>query len=133
MVFPVAHADPTELVSALRAGHMIAPLVLLDVLLALRADFRVGGDPVDIFRLSISLLIPQFCCLAVAGFMRVLSTTEAEFGSAVADDIVEHAAHIGSLAAKFALHVGAPLNILVVVGEGLAEPLPIRLFVLRRT
>ena len=65
--------------------------------------------------------------------MRVLSTTETEFGSAVADHIVEHASHIGSLAAKLALHVGAPLNILVVVGEGLAEPLPVRLFVLRRT
>ena len=117
MVFPVAHANPTELVPALRAGHMVAPLVLLDILLALRADFRVGRYPVDIFRLSIRLLIPHFCCLTVAGFMRVLSATEAEFGATVADHIVEHAAHVGSLAAELALHVGAPLNILVVVGE----------------
>ena len=49
MFLPIAHANPTEFVPALRARHMVAALVLLDVSLAFRANFCVGGDPVDIF------------------------------------------------------------------------------------
>lgn len=49
MGLPVTHADPAELVAALRARHVVAPLVLLNVLLALGANFSVGGDPGDIF------------------------------------------------------------------------------------
>ena len=42
MCLPVTHANPTELVSALRACHMVAALVLLDVFRALGADLSVG-------------------------------------------------------------------------------------------
>ena len=117
MFLPVAHANPTKFISALRAGHMVAPLVLLYVPLALRADFRVGCNPINIFRFSTRLLVPHFGRLAVTRFMHVLSTTKAKFGATVAYNIIEHASHVRSLATELALHVWAPLDIFVVVCE----------------
>ena len=48
MLLPISHANPAELVAALRAGHMVAALVLFDVPIALRAQFGVRCDPVDV-------------------------------------------------------------------------------------
>ena len=62
--------------------------------------------------------------------MRVLSTHEAEYCAAFASDFVEHTAKIFPLDTVLTLHVGTPLNIFVVICETLAQPLPIRLFVL---
>ena len=64
--------------------------------------------------------------------MRELTTREAKLGSTFAGHIVEHAAHILSLAAEFALHVRTPLDVFVFVSERLAEPLPVGLFVFWR-
>merc|ERR1719337_373422 len=55
---PVAHAHPAELVLALRAGHVVAALVLLDARLALRAALRVGQDPVRRLAFILALLGP---------------------------------------------------------------------------
>ena len=49
MLLPISHANPAKLVAALRAGHVIAALVLFDVPVALWAQFSVRRDPVDIF------------------------------------------------------------------------------------
>ena len=62
--------------------------------------------------------------------MGELSTHEAKDSAALADNVIEHSAHVSTLAAEFALHTRAPFDILIVVSEGLAQPLPIRLFVL---
>lgn len=62
MVLPAAHADPTELKAALRARHMVASLVLLNVFIALWADFGVGGDPVNVLGLCACFRVPLLCC-----------------------------------------------------------------------
>jgi len=129
VALPVTHADPAELVATLRACHVVAPLVLFNVLLALRANFSVGSDPGDVLRFGIGFLVPEAGCRAVARFMRVLTTTEAENCTALALNFVEHAAGILSLAAVLALDIRAPFDVSVVVGEGLAQPLPVGLFV----
>jgi len=49
MILPVAHADPAELVTALNARHMVAALILFDVLLTLGAGLRISRNPVHIF------------------------------------------------------------------------------------
>ena len=130
MILPISHTNPTKFVSALRARHVVAALVFLDILLALGADFRVCWYPVNILWLGIRLLIPHFGCMTITRFMRVLSTHEAKLGSALAGNIVKHAAHVLSLATVIALHVWAPLDISIVVSERFAEPLPVGLFVL---
>ena len=130
MVLPVTHANPAELVAALRTCHMVASLILLDALIALRAWFRVGRDPVNILRLSARLVIPSLCGGAIARFMRVLATHEAELSATFAGDFVEHAAHVFSLAAILAADVWTPLDVFVVICKTLAQPLPISCLVL---
>lgn len=49
MLRPGTLADPTPLVAASRAGHVIAPLVFFDVYLAFRARFGVRNDPIRSF------------------------------------------------------------------------------------
>jgi len=70
MIFPAARADPAELVAALVAGHVVAPLVLLDWPVAARAVFRVCHDPRHILRLCTHLHVPLVCCVAIAWLMR---------------------------------------------------------------
>ena len=41
MIFVVTHAEPAELIPALRASHVHTPLVLLNLHLALRATLGV--------------------------------------------------------------------------------------------
>lgn len=120
MIFPVAHANPAELMAALRAGHVIAPLVFLDVLAALGTNFRVCCNPCHIFRLRRSFLIPELGGVTIARLVRVLPAYETEDSAAFALDLVEHAARVFSLAAELALDVGAPLDVFVVVSERLA-------------
>ena len=47
---PVAHADPTELISARGTCHMIAAFVFLDRLFTTRTRFRVCHNPKSICR-----------------------------------------------------------------------------------
>jgi hypothetical protein len=51
MLCPRAIAQPAELVPALAAGHMHAPLVLLNGPVALGAGLGVGQDPVEVLTL----------------------------------------------------------------------------------
>ena len=132
MILPVAHADPAELELALRACHVITSLVFLDVSLALGTCLGVCSDPCHILRFSIGLLVPLLSCGAVNWLVRMLATNEAEDCSAFTSHIVEHAADIVLFHAKFALYIWAPLYVLVLIGEGLAEPLPVGLLVLGR-
>jgi len=56
---PWAHADPTELVLAFLAGHMVAPAVLLNRALALAALLGITLDPVRRLAVILALLQPQ--------------------------------------------------------------------------
>ena len=59
----------------------------------------------------------------------MLATNETEHCSTFTSNIVKHAADIVLFHAKFALYIGAPLNILVLICEGFAEPLPVGLLI----
>mmetsp|Transcript_3582 Transcript_3582/g.7698 ORF Transcript_3582/g.7698 Transcript_3582/m.7698 type:complete len:325 (-) Transcript_3582:389-1363(-) len=82
MVIPIAHADPAELVPALLARHVVAPLVLLNAGRALGAGFGVGQDPVGGFRLVAALLGPPGQVPARHGGVRLLTTPQAEASGA---------------------------------------------------
>ena len=117
MLLPVSHADPAELIAALGARHVVAALILLDILLALRTGLSVCCDPGDVFRLSTSLLIPCFSCRAIAGLVGEISTDEAEHSSTLAGDIVQHATIVASFHAKLTLDVRTPFNVLILICE----------------
>ena len=70
------HNVPAHL--ALSAGHVVAPLVLLDARLALGALLRVGQDPVRRLALVLALLLPQRQLGARRRGMRLLPAPEAE-------------------------------------------------------
>jgi hypothetical protein len=67
------HADPAEVVLAQPAGHVVAPLVLLDARIARRALARVGEDPVGGFRLVDALERPLGELRAGAGIVSLLA------------------------------------------------------------
>ena len=133
MILPVTHADPTELELALRACHVITSLIFLDVSLALGTCLGVCSDPCHILRFSIGLLVPLLSCGAVNRLVCMLAANETEYCSAFTRNIVEHAAHIVLFHAKFALYIGAPLYVFVLIGKGFAEPLPVGLLVFGRS
>lgn len=63
---------------------MVAPLVLLDASLALRALLRVGQDPVSRLALVLALLSPHRQLGAGRRVVRLLSAPEAKYGPALA-------------------------------------------------
>ena len=56
MLAPFGEAEPAEVVLAVRAIHVVATLVLLDVGLAFRAGLGVGSEPSEVFRILFFLL-----------------------------------------------------------------------------
>ena len=58
MIFPVAHTNPTELVSALLTRHVIAALILFNPRQALGTGLRICQDPISRFRFVTTLFIP---------------------------------------------------------------------------
>lgn len=81
VLFPRSLTHPAEVVAALLTFHMVAPLILLDGLRALRTSLCVGHDPSQIFTLCLAFKYPLFSHLAVAGHMGELAALEAETGS----------------------------------------------------
>mmetsp|Transcript_22414 Transcript_22414/g.66450 ORF Transcript_22414/g.66450 Transcript_22414/m.66450 type:complete len:578 (+) Transcript_22414:252-1985(+) len=78
VIGPVPHADPAELVLALLAVHVVAPLVLLDPTGTLGARLGVGQYPVGRLRLVPALLVPADEVAARDGGVRLLPAPEAE-------------------------------------------------------
>jgi len=75
MFRPGTHADPTELVFTLLAGHMIATTILLDRTLTLATLLRVTLDPIRRLTIIPALLKPQLRDRADNGFVIVLDWT----------------------------------------------------------
>lgn len=71
MLRPGTHTEPTELMIALSAGHMVAPLVLLYIPLTPWALFTMGNDPHCVLTLSRVLHIPLLSSVTTAGFMHI--------------------------------------------------------------
>ena len=69
MHFPVTEAEPTELVFALTAGHMVASLVLLDRPSAIRALLRVLLYPFSEFVIVQLFFVPHFHLATVRRLM----------------------------------------------------------------
>jgi len=64
VLLPVAQTEPAEFVSTaprtLVAGHVVAALVLLDVLVTLGAGLGVEQDPIHVFAFRVVLVDPLF-------------------------------------------------------------------------
>ena len=82
MVRPITHADPAELVLALPAIHVVAPLVLLDAGGTLGAALGVGQDPVGRLRLVLALFVPRRQLSAAGRRVGLAAALEAELGFA---------------------------------------------------
>ena len=54
-----------------------------------------------------------------------MSAHEAENSSTFTCDLVDHSTLVLSLTAEVALHTWTPLDVLVFIREGFAEPLPV--------
>ena len=79
MISIVSHAEPAELVSALRASHMHASLILFDRTLALWTRLRVQLHPV--VRIVVSRanpVSPGLQQIAINGHVSVFGTSKAE-------------------------------------------------------
>lgn len=89
MVPVVAKAKPAELVLAVSAGHVHAPLVLLDVGFALGTRFGVDLKPVICVGLLVSAdsIQPSLKKVAVDRGVGLLETAEAESFATVAEAI----------------------------------------------
>ena len=64
MILPVSQTDPTELVLALPASHVVAPPVLFDWPIALHTVLSVHFYPIKSFGLRLALLLPLHHLLA---------------------------------------------------------------------
>jgi hypothetical protein len=66
MLFPVSDAKPAKLMRAELASHVIATLILLDRLSALRTLFCVSHDPGNVLALIGIFSLPLHCRVATA-------------------------------------------------------------------
>eukprot|EP00350_Pseudokeronopsis_sp_OXSARD2_P012569 CAMPEP_0170545310 /NCGR_PEP_ID=MMETSP0211-20121228/3739_1 /TAXON_ID=311385 /ORGANISM="Pseudokeronopsis sp., Strain OXSARD2" /LENGTH=263 /DNA_ID=CAMNT_0010849169 /DNA_START=175 /DNA_END=966 /DNA_ORIENTATION=+ len=128
MFLPVPKAEPAELIGAHLAGHMVAALVLLYGLLALRAALGIGQNPGDVFALVAVLEDPLLGLLAVDGLVGLVPALEAEPVPALAKH-VRHP-HILILHTVVTPRERTPPHVLVIVRVGLAGPFHVRLQVL---
>jgi len=88
VLHPVTHTNPAKLISATRASHVIAPLVLLDARRAFGARFRVGQNPIGRFGFVPALLVPTreiFARDGSVGFFAALETKAGEAFVAAGD------------------------------------------------
>ena len=117
VIFPFAHARPTEIVPTLQARHMVAALIFLDTFPTLRTRLCICLDPSDVLGLCTGFLQPLCRRVTIAGLVRNLTALEAEDSSTVALNFVEHAAEVLPFATKLAIGARTPLYVLVFVSE----------------
>mmetsp|Transcript_59804 Transcript_59804/g.107615 ORF Transcript_59804/g.107615 Transcript_59804/m.107615 type:complete len:225 (-) Transcript_59804:579-1253(-) len=129
---PLPEAQPAELVPAaarLGANHVVAALVLLDGLVALRALLGVRPDPTNVLRLGAILDIPLDHCLAAGRSMGLLPTSPAPTVVAVAANLKSlNSLILTSISAPN--RVGAPLHCRIFVDICSQAPFPVLLVVL---
>ena len=120
MFLIVSEAQPAELVSALRAGHVHASLVFLNGGLALRAVFGVEFDPdIGIVHAGFDPIEPLDENVARNGSVRLLEALEAPVEAAVTHDVC--LAHRGVLHGVGAARRRTPLGAFVQIDERLLE------------
>ena len=78
MLLPVPETEPTELMLAEPASHVIATLVLFDGLVTSRAILRIGHDPRNVFTFGRVLHLPVSRAFAISGFVRFLTALKTE-------------------------------------------------------
>jgi hypothetical protein len=78
VIIPIAHANPTKLVTTPLARHVVATLILFDSRIAFRARLGVGQDPIGSFRLIAAFLIPQLEILARTRQVRLFTAIQTE-------------------------------------------------------
>lgn len=83
---PVAHADPTKLMFALTATHMVAALILLDTRAAGRTLTSVRQDPIRCLTFVHALFHPLAQLCARRWVMSLLAALKAERAAAEALD-----------------------------------------------
>lgn len=100
VVVPVTHADPTELVLAAAAGHVVTAAVLLDRRVALRAILRVHVQPLQGFRVLPALFYPLAQLATADRLVVVFPAAEAKAVIAAAlDQLWLGARHFDNVAA----------------------------------
>lgn len=124
MLLPFGEAEPAEVESAVAAFHVIAPLVLLDKALALRARFRVRLDPRHVFARVLLFMIPEGNLVACRRLMVLLLALEAERVTAEATYYVNHTkgAELHDVLARL---LRAPFHAFVQICKLLAVPVDI--------
>ena len=119
MLVPIAHADPTELIPALAALHVVASLIFLDWSLALGTRFCVSHEPESIFRLCTLFFDPDSEGFTVAGAVAHFAAVKAEFSAAIAKNFWEKSCFIHSFTRELTTSIWAPLYIRILVGQRL--------------
>ena len=87
---PITHTDPAELVPTLRASHMIAPLILFNMLMTARTRLRISHDPCSVLTLGALFLDPKLCVFTVIGGVVDVTAQEAESIATVTLDLFEN-------------------------------------------
>lgn len=77
VLFPITHAQPTELKPTQLACHMVTPLIFLNRFLAVRATFSICQNPINILTLIRVLHSPLLRLLTRTGSVRLVSTLKA--------------------------------------------------------
>ena len=121
---PITHTNPTELVPAKRASHMVAPLILLYMPVAAGTRLCISHDPSSVLALSTLFLDPKSCVFTVVRCVVHIAALEAESVPAVALDLFQDTRMVLSFGTKLALHIWTPLDVFVLISKGLRQPLP---------
>mmetsp|Transcript_112878 Transcript_112878/g.299867 ORF Transcript_112878/g.299867 Transcript_112878/m.299867 type:complete len:230 (+) Transcript_112878:875-1564(+) len=116
---PFAKAEPAELMAAatsLGAYHVVAALVLLDGLVALRALLRVGPDPTDVLGLGAVLDGPLAHQLAVSWPMSLFAAAPAPDKGAMAAYVADLstlvlASELAAFCIRAPLHRGIVIDV----------------------
>jgi ABC-type multidrug transport system permease subunit len=75
---PISHANPTKLIFALLAGHVVASLILFNSGTALWTWLCICQNPIGCLRFILTLFIPDCQFLAVAGSVWFFATCNAK-------------------------------------------------------
>lgn len=81
MLSPRPKTQPAELVATpfrLSARHMIAPIIFLNILIAVRTGLSIDSDPSDIFTLTGIFRIPVWNHFACARLVKFLAASKAK-------------------------------------------------------
>ena len=124
---PISHTDPTELVLARLAPHIVAATIFLDCLSALGTLLGVGKNPCSILWFSILFYSPLVLQVADAWLVNFIPTLKTGYlaTEASATLVLRIVLNLKTVLASFTT---APSDQSIVIGERLKqiEPIPIQ-------